>query len=652
MTGRGSRLAVFAAATILAGCVEPLPPFADGSLYVTVATTGGDFDTNGYALELDGVPISQVAINQTLLLERLFTGTHTVELTNLASNCQVDDNPRSVTLSGGTILDVAFDVSCVVTGVWIVVSTTGTDFPPSYLVSLDGLASLSVPSNSSALIGRLSPGPHTVTISSLTPNCSATGSTSIGVDLTSGQTTLIYFAVSCGYATAAVAVSASTAGFDLPSSRYELWVGGSRRGSLAINGDTILGGISTGSHTLELRNVPKNCTVAANPMSAIVTTGGAVRDTADVDFAVTCARSGSIAASVATSGLDVPRRAYRLAVDGGYTDSLAIGGSSVTQGVVEGDHTVELLQVPPNCSVTSANPVTVTVNPVVSDTTDVAFAVSCTRVWDLAFTRDPSGGNGGTAAIHVARADGADVSFFAWGAGAAWSPDGATIAFTACTWSYDYYYYEQACYPSGLAVASTGSSTITLITPGSADVEPSWSPDGSRLAFTRGGQLLVIDADGSNPREVPRPLGLRTVQQPAWSPDGTELAFTCQVDLGHYDICVISPDGSGFRRLTDEHGAAGPTWNPDGSSIAYSRTGGPTQIALIGPDGTGETILATPINAQDPAWSPDGSALSFVGVGCNTVTGCQKIGIFRMGRDGSGLTQLTSASDDAPAWRP
>ena len=138
--------------------------------------------------------------------------------------------------------------------------------------------------------------------------------------------------------------------------------------------------------------------------------------------------------------------------------------------------------------------------------------------------------------------------------------------------------------------------TPRRLTTGNADTSPAWSPDGSRIAFVRDGQIHLLATDGGEPERVTDlPLGAGA---PVWSPDGARLAFTAPVDPGNAGPLVADrldyqADGSGMfgavrsqvhvvdlasgecRQVTDgtEHAGA-PAWSPDGTHLAFTRAVG------------------------------------------------------------------------------
>src|SRR5215210_3232563 len=71
--------------------------------------------------------------------------------------------------------------------------------------------------------------------------------------------------------------------------------------------------------------------------------------------------------------------------------------------------------------------------------------------------------------------------------------------------------------------------------------QPSWSPDGTRLAYYEDGTIATIKPDGSEHQRISFPgFG----DQPAWSPDGTRIVFSGAVAIGPVHLWVAGPDGT------------------------------------------------------------------------------------------------------------
>ena len=131
---------------------------------------------------------------------------------------------------------------------------------------------------------------------------------------------------------------------------------------------------------------------------------------------------------------------------------------------------------------------------------------------------------------------------------------------------------------------SDGSGQTQLTNNDAADVNPSWSPDGEKIAFASEGedgnsQIYVMNAeDGSN---VTR---LADGSSPSWSPDGEKIAFSRD-----FDIYVMNSDGGGQTRLTVD--GREPSWSPDGEKIAFASS------RDVNPDFAGPEIYV--MNAED-----------------------------------------------------
>jgi Tol biopolymer transport system component len=149
----------------------------------------------------------------------------------------------------------------------------------------------------------------------------------------------------------------------------------------------------------------------------------------------------------------------------------------------------------------------------------------------------------------------------------------------------------------------------------SRDWHPSWSPDGSRIAFNsdraNNTEIYVMNANGSNPVNVSNNPG--SDGSPAWSPVADDIAFISDRD-GGYDLYMLDLTGGSARRLTEDGVAkSDPAWSPDGRKIVYWQqvSANSTELRVID-IGSGEiTILRAEGQSLWPAWSPDGSPIAF-----------------------------------------
>jgi dipeptidyl aminopeptidase/acylaminoacyl peptidase len=116
---------------------------------------------------------------------------------------------------------------------------------------------------------------------------------------------------------------------------------------------------------------------------------------------------------------------------------------------------------------------------------------------------------------------------------------------------------------AGVFVASPEGAPLEALTSGAAS-GPDWASTG-QIAFARA-NLHVMRLGGA-PRRLTRRGGL----SPSWSPDGTKLAFV-RLHRGRSDVYIVRRDGGGLRRLT-RLGGSSPRWSPDGRRIAFIRAG-------------------------------------------------------------------------------
>lgn len=140
------------------------------------------------------------------------------------------------------------------------------------------------------------------------------------------------------------------------------------------------------------------------------------------------------------------------------------------------------------------------------------------------------------------------------------------------------------------------------------DVSPSYSPDGSRVAFcsnrSGGPQIYLMSASGGEAKRFSF-ANSNYCTSPAWSPKGDKIAYVCRA--GGNQIFIASPNGGPVTQLTYAGDNEDPNWSPDGRFLAYSSNfgGGPRNIAIISMlGGTPTRITFARSEDGQPAWSP------------------------------------------------
>jgi signal transduction histidine kinase/outer membrane biosynthesis protein TonB len=168
--------------------------------------------------------------------------------------------------------------------------------------------------------------------------------------------------------------------------------------------------------------------------------------------------------------------------------------------------------------------------------------------------------------------------------------------------------------------APDGGVPANLTTARTDDLQPAWSPDGSRIAFSSGRNgsfdIFVMDADGSNVRQVTGGAGFD--EWPAWSPDGQQLAFVSDRD-GNPEIYTVNSDGSNLQRRTSHPADEWPvSWAPDGGQLLFAsnRDGNWNLYRLSLAGGEAAQLTNDPADERDPVWLSDGSiAFAYNGEG-------------------------------------
>jgi len=167
-----------------------------------------------------------------------------------------------------------------------------------------------------------------------------------------------------------------------------------------------------------------------------------------------------------------------------------------------------------------------------------------------------------------------------------------------------------------------GSNIVQLTHTQASNTHPTWSPDGTLIAFStdRDGywQIYRMNADGSEPANLSNDP-MRDDREPAWSPDGKWIAFTSQqINVPVQEIYMRKSDGSGRTRLTGNTVSQGqtasdysPAWSPDSQWLAYcsyreNPVYGDIYIIPAGEYAVEVTsaIRLTTQGGSQPAWKP------------------------------------------------
>lgn len=166
----------------------------------------------------------------------------------------------------------------------------------------------------------------------------------------------------------------------------------------------------------------------------------------------------------------------------------------------------------------------------------------------------------------------------------------------------------------------TGARRQVTTNPG-IDFTAAWSPDGRRIAFSRGslGQLpsiWVMNADGTGLRQLTQQAGSTFHWIPDWSPAGNRIVYMSfdLADLAHPSVRIVDSDGANDRVLA---GGGFPAWSPDGRSIVFASSRGQLpgeyDVYVMDADGSHQRRLQHQQGAEFfPHWSPDGRSIVYV----------------------------------------
>ena len=594
-----------ATAVFTVSCIAP--PAVTGGVRVATTTTGDSPDPDGYAFAVDGGASQPLGTSAAATVAGLATGSHTVTLSGLASNCTVQGtNPRAVTVAAGATAEVAFVVACTAaTGSLRIRTTTTGDSPDQdgYTATVDGGAARTIEVNGSLTVSGLNPGSRQVTLGGLASNCTVSGSNPRSAAVNAGNTVEISFSVSCPTisTTGSIEITTATTGSS-QDDEYTVAVDNGAAQPIGANATVTVANLAAGQRQVALGGIAANCTVAGeNPRPVSVTAGSK----SAVKFDITCPTPSSTAKIAFNSW------------DGGTAAIYVVNpdGTGLTQLTPQGQDDRRPLWSPNHSR--------------------LAFVQNRVELWVMS-----SDGNN-RARLTTRLADG--NSDFRW------SPDGTMIAFETNdeTVECDLDGVPSQCPLPQVWTMRADGSNVTKVADGA---DPSWSPDSRRIVFEADRQIQVANADGTGRRTLTEQPG--GAFRPAWSPAGGRIAFVAMVqrerEVG--EILVMNDDGSQVSNLTSGRGYdADPLWSRDGSKIAFTTfdpvlEGTNHEVAVMNPDGSGRRVLTnSPASDGKVTWAPEGDRLAFM----------RSIDVYVIDVDGGGERNLTNTPeimDDWPSW--
>ena len=236
-----------------------------------------------------------------------------------------------------------------------------------------------------------------------------------------------------------------------------------------------------------------------------------------------------------------------------------------------------------------------------------------------------------------------------------WSPDSSQIAYDCETWRYDVCLINVD--GSGQKQLTSNENASYRITLNGLTHARQFSPDGKTVVFVEGldgvWAIAKMNTDGSGYARLTKDLHSF---DPTWSPDGKKIAFLrvskndCEEDCT-IDIYLMNPDGNRLENLTNHPSQNfGLVWSPDGSKLIFvSNRDGNNELYLLDL-GTRQLTRLTndPGDDDQPTWSPDGQWLAF------TSNRRGNYDIYIIDASGKQVFQLTHdlADETAPNWMP
>lgn len=438
---------------------------------------------------------------------------------------------------------------------------------------------------------------------------------------------------------------------------YMLQFNENKQQEIAANDTLIFDNQEYGTYELTLNDLPEDCSVSGeNPVIVQVEN----QDEITVTFEVICSETpipnpdtGTLEIIARTSLINSGQM-YTLIINGTEQHEIS-ANDTLSINLEAGNYTLELDGVTSPCRIDNgpSNEIIIEVNETFQDD----FYVFCQTVFDYRILYESNFPDGNL--LFVIQPDGTVESLvndFDYYGLPVLSPDNTEIAFTAYTLNIDREYE--------LYLVNTDGTNLRKLTDFDTDLRSigsiSWSPDGSKIAFSKAEEyntddIYIVNQNGSGLMQLTDNSDIAD-RYPKWSPDGSLIAFQ-RKEKDSYDIYLMNSDGSNITNLTNtpSRDEESLSWSPDGSKLRYSASENGNRNIYINDVDSGDLVNIT--QSQDyrgeyEAWSPDGSKIAYVQYNSDR----SESNIYVMNADGSSPTKLTTSvyqqGNTDPVWSP